>query len=76
MKELTDALENEAKRGVLKHSCRLKLLQIRRGSDAHSDLVDKLREAASVIEFSKMTLDEFIIHLYIRDADQTMAKMA
>ena len=51
-------------------------MQIRRGSDAHFDFVDKLREAASVIEFGKMTLDEFIIHLFIRDADQTMAKMA
>ena len=76
LKELTDALENEAKRGDPKHSRRLKLLQIRRGSDAHSDFVDKLREAASVIEFSKMSLDEFIIHLFIRDADPTMAKMA
>ena len=76
LQELTDSLENEAKRGDPKHSRRLKLLQIRRGSDAHSDFIDKLREAASVIEFGKMTLDEFIIHLFIRDADQTMAKMA
>ena len=51
-------------------------MQIRRGSDAHSDFVDKLRDAASVIEFSKMSLDEFIIHLFIRHADPTMAKMA
>ena len=76
LQELTDSLENEAKRGDPKHSRRLKLLQIRRGSNAHSDFVDKLREAASVIEFSKISLDEFIIHLFIRDADSTMAKMA
>ena len=76
LQELTDSLENEAKRGDLKYSRRLKSLQIRRGSNAHSDFIDKLREAASVIEFSKMSLDEFIIHLFIRDADSTMAKMA
>ena len=51
-------------------------MQIRRGSDTHSDFVDKLIEAASVIEFEKMTLEEFVIHLFIRDADQTMGKMA
>ena len=52
------------------------MLQIRRGSDNHSDFVAKLIEAAKVIEFEKMTLAEFIIHLFIRDADQTMGKMA
>ena len=74
--ELLEALESEAKKGDPKHSRRLKLLQIRRGSDSHSDFVDKLIEATSVIEFEKMTLEEFIIHLFIRDADQTMGKMA
>ena len=38
--------------------------------------MDKLREAGSVIEFEKMSLDEFLIHLFIRDVDSTMAKMA
>ena len=37
--------------------------------------MDKLREAGSVIEFDKMSLDEFLIHLFIRDADSIMAKM-
>ena len=59
-----------------KHNRRLKMLQIRRGSDNHSDFVAKLIEAAKGIEFEKMTLAEFIIHLFIRDADQTMGKMA
>ena len=52
------------------------MLQIRRGSDNHSDFVAKLMEAAKVIEFEKMTLAEFIIHFFIHDADQTMGKMA
>ena len=51
-------------------------MQIRRGSDSHSDFVAKLIEAAKVIEFEKMIVAEFIIHLFIRDADNTMSKMA
>ena len=74
--EILNALEIEAKQGDPKHNRRLKMLQIRRGSDNHSDFVSKLIEAANVIEFEKMTLAEFIIHLFIRDADQTMGKMA
>ena len=78
-KTITDilkALELEAKKGDPKHNRRLKMLQIRRESDNHSDFVAKLIEAAKVIEFEKMTLAEFIIHLFIRDANQTMGKMA
>ena len=74
--EILNALEIEAKKGDPKHNRRLKMLQIRRGSDSHSDFVVKLIEAGNVIEFEKMTLAEFIIHLFIRDADQTMGKMA
>ena len=76
LEELAKALEDEAKRGDPKHICRVKLLQIRRGSDAHSDFMDKLRETGSIIEYDKMSLDEFLIHLFIRDADSQMAKMA
>ena len=38
--------------------------------------MDKLRETGSIIEYDKMSLDEFLIHLIIRDADSQMAKMA
>ena len=66
IEELTNALEEEAKRGDPKHSRRIKLLQIRRGSDAHSDYMSKLRETGSVIEYEKVSLDEFLIHLFIQ----------
>lgn len=74
--EILKALEAEAKKGDPKHNRRLRMLQIRRGSDSHSDFVAKLIQAAKVIEFEKMTVAEFIIHLFIRDADNTMSKMA
>ena len=38
--------------------------------------MDRLKEAGTVIEFDKMSLDEFLIHLFIREADSQMAKIA
>ena len=38
--------------------------------------MSKLRETSSVIEYEKMSLDEFLIHLFIRDAVNVMTKMA
>ena len=76
LEELTKALEDEAKLGDPKHTRRVKLLQTRRGSDSHSDFLERLKEAFSVIEFHKMSGDEFLIHLFIREADAQMAKIA
>ena len=36
----------------------------------------RLRQEGSVIEFDKMSLDEFLIHLFARDSDSQMSKMA
>merc|ERR1712044_133420 len=41
-----------------------------------SDYINKLLEASRIIEFEGMTLDELIIHIFIRDADATMGKAA
>ena len=38
--------------------------------------MNKLRETYSVIEYDKMSLDRFLIHLFIRNADNMMSKMA
>ena len=76
LKELTDAIEEEAKRNDPKHTRRVKILQLKRGSDAHSDFAERLRQEGSVIEFEKMSLDEFLIHLFARDSDSQMSKMA
>ena len=69
-------LETEAKKCDPRHNRRLRMLQIRRGSDSHSDFINKLIEAFKVIEFEKMTASEFIIHLFIRDLDNTIGKIA
>ena len=57
--QLTDAIEEEAKRNDPKHTRRMKILQLKRGSDSHSDFAERLRQEGSVIEFDKMSLDEF-----------------
>ena len=59
-----------------RHNRRLRMIGIRRGSDTHSDFINKLIEAFRIIEFQQMTGDEFIIHLFTRDADITMGKIA
>ena len=76
LKELTDAIEQEAKRNDPKHFRRVKILQLKRGSDSHSDFAERLRQEGSVIEFDKISLDEFLIHLFARDSDSQMSKMA
>ena len=74
---ILNTLESEAKKGDPKHNRRLRMMNdIRRGSEAHSDYMNKLIEASRIIEFESMTLDELIIHLFIRDADATMSKIA
>ena len=59
LEELAKALEDEAKHGDPKHTRQVKLLQIRRGSDAHSDFMDKLRETGSIIEYDKKYLQSY-----------------
>ena len=54
----------------------MKILQLKRGSDSHSEFAERLRQEGSVIEFDKMSLDEFLIHLFVRESDSQMSKMA
>ena len=50
------------------------LLNTKRGSDKHSDILEKIVENYSVVEFEQMTGEELMIHLFIRDADPLMSK--
>ena len=75
--QILSNLEAEGKKGDPKHNRRLRFMnEIRRGSDSHSDYMNKLLEASRIIEFDGMTIDELIIHIFIRDADATMGKAA
>ena len=75
--QILNTLETEGKKGDPKHNRRLRFMnEIRRGSDSHSDYMNRLLEASRIIEFEGMTLDELIIQIFIRDADATMGKAA
>ena len=52
------------------------LLQTKRGSDKHSDFLERISENDSVAEFEKMSGEELQIHLFIRDADPQMSRIA
>ena len=52
------------------------LLQTKRGSDKHSDFLERISENYSVAEFEKMRGEELQIDLFIRDADPQMSKIA
>jgi hypothetical protein len=43
---------------------------------SHSDFLFKLEEYMPLVKFDKMTKDSFLIHLFLEQADETMAKMA
>ena len=76
LEELLKAIEKEAKLRQPKHTRRMVLLNTKKGSERHSDFLEKIVEHYSVIEFHQMTGDELIIHLFICDADQQMSKVA
>ena len=70
------AIEDEAKLRQPKHTRRMLLLNTNRGSDKHSNFLEKIVENYSAIEFEQMTGEELQIHLFIRDADPQMSKIA
>ena len=52
------------------------LIQTKRGSERHSDFLEKISEKFSVAEYDEMSGDEFEIHLFIKSADTHMQKIA
>ena len=52
----------------------MNLIQTKRGSERHSNYLEKISELYSVAEYNDMTGDEFQIHLFIELADTQMSK--
>ena len=71
LEELTKAIEEEAKLRQPKHQRRMTLIQTKRGSEKHSDFLEKISDNYSMAEF-----DEFQIHLSINSADAHLSKIA
>ena len=67
-------LEESSGRNPL-HQRRIDQLRVKKEGSL-SDFLFKLEEYMSLVEFDKMTKDSFLIHLFLEQADETMAKMA
>ena len=52
------------------------LIQTKRGSEKHSDFLEKISENYSVAEYETISGDEFQIHLFINSAGAHMSKIA
>ena len=60
------AIEDEAKLRQQKHARHMILLNTKRDSDKHSDILGKIVENYSVVEFEQMTGEELIIHHFYK----------
>ena len=67
-------LEESSGRNPL-HQRRIDLLWVKK-EGSHSDFLFTLEEYMSLVEFNNMTKDSFLTHLFLEQADETMAKMA
>ena len=68
-------LEESEGRNPLHQRC-MELLHCKKAAANHSEFLFKMEELVALIEFEKMTEASFITHLFIEQADTTMAKLA
>ena len=57
------------------HQRRIDLLRVKK-EGSHSDFLFSLEEHMSLVQYNEMTKDSFLTHLFLEQADETMAKMA
>ena len=59
------------------HDRRVRMMNVKKGSDDHSVFLYNIEQTVGVAEFSSMTQDELIAHLFISGgSDMTMSKIA
>ena len=73
---IAELIQEEGKLRMPQHQRRLQLLKAKRGSEKHSDFLDKLGNLLSVAEFDSMTGDEMVIHLFAECANPKMVRLA
>ena len=69
-------LEVESKIRNPVHDRRVLFLDSKRGATSHSDFLDQLEESMSLIEFEKLTEAALITHIFLRESDSVMTKVA
>ena len=55
------------------HSRRMNLLRVKK-TGSHSDFLFNLEEIGALIDIQSLTLEALIMHLFLEQSDQTMAK--
>ena len=73
--ELIEFMQEEGKLRMPVHQRRLQLLKTKRNQTRHSDFIFQIGKLMSVAEFSDMTEDQMVIHLFVETADATMLKI-
>ena len=76
LQELMELIKEEGKLRMPCHQRRLQLLKAKRNSNKHSNFLYQLETLMSVAEFSAMSADEMVIHLFAETADVVMSKLA
>ena len=75
LQEVIDLILEESSGRNPLHQRRIDLLRVKK-EGSHSDFLFTLEEHMSLVEFNDMTKDSFLTHLFLEQADETMAKMA
>ena len=73
--DLIEFLKVEGKLRMPVHQRRLQLLKVKRGSTRHSDFIFQIGKLMSVAEFTGMSEDQMLIHLFVESADPVMSKI-
>ena len=76
LEQIAELSREEGKLQMPQHQRSIQLLKVKRESEKHSDLLNKLGGLMNVSEFDAMTGDKMVIHLFAECADSQMARLA
>ena len=58
------------------HQRRLNVFNVRRQGEAHSEFLHRLEQSVDAMDYETMTRNQFVIHLFLSQADSVMGKQA
>ena len=75
LEQVTDIIAEESEARNPIHQRRIELLRVKKADSTHSDFLYKLEQYAELSEFSSLTLDGLISHLFLEQSDQEMGRI-
>ena len=72
--EIFDLIMEESDARNLLHARKMELLRVKK-TGSHSDYLFQLEQIGELIDFKSLSLDSFIMHLFLEEADCEMAKL-